>query len=217
MANIAVLLSGSGAYDGAEINEAVLTLLHIEKNGGQYQCFAPNVTQMHTINHLNGDTSDSTRNVLEESARIARGEVKPLSELRVDDFDALILPGGFGVAKNFCDFAVKGAEMTVNTEVLAVCKSFVDTQKPAGYMCIAPVLLPKVYGEGIQCTIGNDPEVASALETMGASHVECAVDDIVADDNHRVVTTPAYMLAKSVSDADAGISKLVARVVTMAS
>lgn len=217
MAKIAVLLSGSGVFDGAEVNEVVLTLLHIEKHGGQYQCFAPDIQQLHTVNHLNGESRKEARNVLEESARIARGNVKPLSELVVDDFDAIILPGGFGVAKNFCDFAIKGAEMTVNPEILSVCKRFVDAKKPAGYMCIAPVLLPHVYGEGIRCTIGNDQEVATAIEKMGGIHVTCDVNDIVTDDDHQLVTTPAYMLAQSVSDADAGIDKLVARVVTMAS
>lgn len=217
MANIAVLLSGAGVFDGAEVNEVVLTLLHLEKNGAQYQCFAPNIDQMHTINHLSGDTATTSRNVLEESARIARGDVKPLHELDAAEFDALILPGGFGVAKNFCNFAVAGANMDVNAEVLEVCKSFHAAQKPAGYMCIAPVLLPKVYGNGVRCTVGNDPEVVAAIETMGGVHVECAVDDIVTDDTLNLVTTPAYMLAQSISEAEQGISKLVARVVHMAS
>lgn len=212
MSKVAVLLSGSGVFDGAEVNEVVLTLLHIEKQGASYQCFAPNIAQMHTVNHLTGETDGTARNVLAESARIARGNVKPLSELEVADFDALLVPGGFGVAKNFCDFAVKGADMTVQPEVLAVCRGFAQANKPAGYMCIAPVLLPKVYGEGVTCTIGNDADVAAAIESMGGRHVECAVDDLVTDNTHKVVTTPAYMLAKSVSDADAGISKLVAQV-----
>ena len=216
MANIAVLLSGSGVYDGAEVNEVVLTLLHIEKNNGHYQCFAPNINQLHTINHVTCDTTSATRNVLEESARIARGDVKPLEEFRVEEFDALIVPGGFGVAKNFCDFAVQGPRMEVNSDVLAVCKSFHEAKKPAGYMCIAPVLLPKVYGDGIKCTVGHDQEAAHAIETMGGVHVSCEVDDIVVDDTFNVVTTPAYMLAKCVSDAEKGISKLVSRVITMA-
>lgn len=215
MANIAVLLSGAGVFDGAEVNEVVLTLLHLEKNDAQYQCFAPNIEQMHTINHVSGDIDTTPRNVLEESARIARGDVKALAELDVAEFDALILPGGFGVAKNFCNFAVAGANMDVNTDVLAVCKSFHDAHKPAGYMCIAPVLLPKVYGQGVRCTVGNDPEVVAAIETMGGVHVECAVDDIVTDDKFQLVTTPAYMLAQCVSEAEQGISKLVARVVSM--
>lgn len=216
MKKVAVVLSGSGVLDGAEINEAVLTLLHITKQGASYQCFAPDIEQMHVVDHLRGEAGGESRNVLVESARIARGEVKPLSELNAADFDALILPGGFGVAKNFCDFAVNGADMQVNEQVLAVGKAFVDARKPAGYMCIAPVLLPHIYGEGVRVTIGNDSEVAGAIEKMGGKHVDCPVHDIVVDDNHRLVTTPAYMLAENLVDAEKGISKLVEKVLYMA-
>jgi enhancing lycopene biosynthesis protein 2 len=217
MKKVAVLLSGSGVFDGAEVNEAVLTLLHITKQGASYQCFAPDVDQLHVVNHLSGDVTEEKRNVLVESARIARGEVKPLSELNVAAFDALILPGGFGVAKNFCDFAVNGAEMTVNEQVLEVGKAFVEARKPAGYMCIAPVLLPSIYGEGVRATVGYDQDVAAAIEKMGGKHVECPVDDIVVDDANRLVTTPAYMLAQNLVDAEKGISKLVEKVLYMAS
>ena len=216
MKKVAVVLSGSGVFDGAEINEAVLTLLHITKQGASYQCFAPDIEQMHVVDHLRGEAGGESRNVLVESARIARGEVKPLSELNAADFDALILPGGFGVAKNFCDFAVNGADMQVNEQVLAVGKAFVDARKPAGYMCIAPVLLPHIYGEGVRVTIGNDSEVADAIEKMGGKHVDCPVHDIVVDDDHRLVTTPAYMLAENLVDAEKGISKLVEKVLYMA-
>ncbi|WP_411358066.1 isoprenoid biosynthesis glyoxalase ElbB [Pseudidiomarina salilacus] len=216
MKKVAVLLSGSGVFDGAEINEAVLTLLHITKQGASYQCFAPDIEQMHVVDHLRGEAGSESRNVLVESARIARGEVKPLSELNAADFDALVLPGGFGVAKNFCDFAVNGADMQVNEQVLAVGKAFVDARKPAGYMCIAPVLLPHIYGQGVRVTIGNDSEVAGAIEKMGGKHVDCPVHDIVVDDNHRLVTTPAYMLAENLVDAEKGISKLVEKVLYMA-
>ncbi|MCH8491678.1 MAG: isoprenoid biosynthesis glyoxalase ElbB [Idiomarina sp.] len=214
MKKVAVLLSGAGAYDGAEINEAVLTLLHIEKKGASYECFAPNITQMHHINHLSGETTSETRNVLQESARIVRGNAKPLSELNEAEFDALIVPGGYGVAKNFCDFAVKGADMQVNPEVLAACKAFASAFKPTGYICIAPVLLPHVYGKGVRATIGNDPEVASAFTSMGGEHVECEVDDIVVCNTHKVASTPAYMLATSISEAESGIKKLVAHVLS---
>ncbi|WP_411359978.1 isoprenoid biosynthesis glyoxalase ElbB [Pseudidiomarina sp. YC-516-91] len=216
MKKVAVLLSGSGVFDGAEVNEAVLTLLHITKQGASYQCFAPDIEQMHVVDHLRGEAAGESRNVLVEAARIARGEVKPLSELNAADFDALILPGGFGVAKNFCDFAVNGADMQVNEQVLAVGKAFVAARKPAGYMCIAPVLLPHIYGQGVRVTIGNDSEVAGAIEKMGGKHVDCPVHDIVVDDNHRLVTTPAYMLAENLVDAEKGISKLVEKVLYMA-
>ena len=217
MKRVAVLLSGSGVFDGAEVNEAVLTLLHISKQGASYQCFAPDTPQAQVINHLNGEESNDQRNVLEEAARIARGEVKPLNELDVAEFDALILPGGFGVAKNFCDFAFKGAEMMINEQVEQVGKAFKDAKKPAGYMCIAPVLLPYIYGEGVRVTIGNDADVAAAIGKMGGEHVDCGVRDIVVDEAHRLVTTPAYMLAENLPDAEAGISKLVEKVLYMAS
>ncbi len=215
MKKVAVVLSGSGVFDGAEVNEAVLTLLHINKQGASYQCFAPDIKQMHVVNHLTGEAASESRNVLAESARIARGEVKPLSELDTAEFDALILPGGFGVAKNLCDFAVNGAGMTVNEQVLAVGKAFVAAGKPAGYMCIAPVLLPHVYDKGVRVTVGNDKDVASAIEQMGGTHVECSVQDIVVDESNRLVTTPAYMLAENLVDAEQGIRKLVEKVLDM--
>lgn len=216
MKKVAIILSGSGVFDGAEVNETVLTLLHIQKQGASYECFAPDVEQLHTINHLKGVESGDRRNVLEEAARITRGEVKPLTDLDAAEFDALILPGGFGVAKNFCDFAVNGAEMTVNEQVLHVGKAFKDANKPAGYMCISPVLLPHIYGKGVKVTIGKDGEVASAINKMGGEHVNCGVRDILVDDEHQLVTTPAYMLADNLPDAEEGISKLVEKVLSMA-
>ena len=216
MKKVAIVLSGSGVFDGAEVNETVLTLLHLAKQGASYECFAPDIEQMHTINHLKGVESGDKRNVLEEAARITRGDVKPLTDLDAAEFDALILPGGFGVAKNFCDFAVKGADMTVNEQVLKVGKAFVEAKKPAGYMCIAPVLLPHIYGEGVKVTIGTDGEVAGAIKKMGGEHVNCGVRDIVVDDKHKLVTTPAYMLAENLPDAEEGIRKLVEKVLYMA-
>lgn len=193
-----------------------MTLLHITKRGAGYQCFAPDIAQAQVVNHLNGEQTSEKRNVLAEAGRIARGEIKPLSELDAAEFDALMLPGGFGVAKNFCDFAENGADMQVNEEVLAIGKAFAEANKPAGYLCIAPVLLPHIYGKGVRVTVGNDKEVAGAIEKMGGIHVECPVDDIVSDDSRRVVTTPAYMLAENLVDAEKGISKLVEKVLYMA-
>ena len=216
MKNVAVLLAGSGVFDGAEVNEAVLTLLHISKQGASYQCFAPDTQQTQVINHLSGEESSEKRNVLQEAARIARGDVKPLSELNVSEFDALIVPGGFGVAKNFCDFAFKGDQMMLNEQVEHVGKAFKDARKPAGYLCIAPVMLPYIYGQGVRVTVGNDADVAATINKMGGEHVDCDVRDIVVDDNHRLVTTPAYMLAENLPDAEAGISKLVEKVLYMA-
>ncbi|WP_409424446.1 isoprenoid biosynthesis glyoxalase ElbB [Pseudoalteromonas sp. RW-H-Ap-1] len=214
MKKVAVILAGSGVFDGSEINEVVLTLLHIEKNNAQYQCFAPDIAQHHTLNHITGEEMAEPRNVLVESARITRGNIKSLTELDVTQFDALIIPGGFGVAKNLCDFAINGTNAKVNDEVLSACKAFAKANKATGYMCIAPALLPFIYNKP-QITIGNDSDTADVLTSLGAEHIECKVDDIVIDKNNKLVTTPAYMLAQSIMDADVGIEKLVSNVLAM--
>ncbi|HEK1692653.1 TPA: isoprenoid biosynthesis glyoxalase ElbB [Pseudomonas putida] len=212
---VAVILSGCGVYDGAEIHESVITLLRLDQRGAQVQCFAPNIAQMHVINHLTGEQMPESRNVLVESARIARGEVKDISEARAEDFDALIVPGGFGAAKNLSDFAVEGSECTVNPQVLALAEAFAEACKPVGLMCISPALAAKIYGPGVVCTIGNDADTAAAVTKMGGTHKECDVHDIVEDPQRKLVTTPAYMVAKSISEAAGGIYKLVDRVLEM--
>lgn len=214
MKNVAVILAGCGVYDGSEINEAILTLLHIAKNGATYQCFAPDIKQLHTVNHLTGEVMTDKRNVLTEAARIARGEVKSLIELDITQFDALIVPGGFGAAKNLCDFAVKGIQASINNDVLNACKAFAQAKKPAGYMCIAPALIPFIYNNA-QLTIGNDPDTAQALSLLGATHINCEVNNVVIDQSNKLVTTPAYMLAQTILDADAGIEKLVSSVLAI--
>lgn len=216
MAKVAVVLSGCGVYDGAEINEAVLTLLSLEQQGASYQCFAPDREQMHVINHLTGEpVAGESRNVLVEAARIARGNIKPLPEARVADFDALVVPGGFGAAKNLCDFAVAGAQMTVQADFLALARDFHQAGKPIGLICIAPVMSAAICGEGSRCTIGNEAEVAAAIEAMGGEHLECPVSEARVDTEKKLVTTPAYMLAGSVSEAYAGISDCVKEVLAL--
>ena len=212
---VAVILSGCGVYDGAEIHESVLTLLRLDQRGALVQCFAPNVAQLHVVDHYSGDEMDETRNVLVESARIARGQIKDVKELHVGDFDAVILPGGFGVAKNLSDFVVSGANCSVQADVLSATQAFVKAGKPVGLMCIAPALAAKIFGAGVICTIGKDHDTAAALTQMGAEHHECEVSDIVEDAQHKLVTTPAYMLAQSISEAAAGINKLVDRVLEL--
>ncbi|MEK1942686.1 MAG: isoprenoid biosynthesis glyoxalase ElbB [Pseudomonas sp.] len=212
---VAVILSGCGVYDGAEIYESVITLLRLDQRGVEVKCFAPNIAQHHVINHLTGEEMPETRNVLVEAARIARGEIADVREANAEDFDALIVPGGFGAAKNLSDFAVNGAQLTVQPEVLALAQAFAAAQKPIGLICIAPALAAKIFGPGVICTIGNDADTAAALGEMGAHHEDCAVDDIVEDENHKLVTTPAYMLANSISEAASGINKLVDRVLEL--
>ena len=207
MKNIAIILSGCGVYDGSEIHEAVLTLLAIEQAGAKYRCFAPNINQHHVINHVSGEVmQDEQRNVLVESARIARGDVEDLSEFYIDEFDALIVPGGFGAAKNLSDFAINCEDISINEQVLSVCQAFAKANKPAGYMCIAPVMIPLIYGEGAQGTIGQDIAIAASLTNIGLAHKACAVDDIVVDEARQLVSTPAYMLATSLVEAASGIN-----------
>lgn len=216
MKKVAVILSGCGVYDGSEIHESVLTLLAIEQNDASYRCFAPNIAQHHVINHLTGEVSEhETRNVLVESARIARGNVEDLCELREQEFDALIVPGGFGVAKNLCNFALDSDNYEVNPQVLSACQAFAKANKPAGYMCIAPAMLPLIYPKGVQGTIGLDADTASLISAKGLIHQDCNVDDIVIDHAHKLVTTPAYMLATSLMEAASGINKLVNNVLAL--
>ncbi len=216
MSRVAVILSGCGVYDGAEINEAVLTLLSLEQQGATYQCFAPDKEQMHVINHLTGEPAEGeTRNVLVEAARIARGEVLALTEADAKDYDALVVPGGFGAAKNLCNFAVAGADMEIDPEFLALARAFHQAGKPIGLICIAPVMAAAICGEGTRCTIGNDSETASAIEAMGGEHLECPVSEARVDADRRMVTTPAYMLAGKVSEAYGGISDCVTEVLAL--
>ena len=217
MNKVAVILSGSGVFDGSEIYESVLTFLRLEHHGVKYQCFAPNIDQMHVINHLTGEVAEGeTRNVLVEAARLARGEIQDLATADPNEFDALIIPGGFGAAKNLSDFAVKGADCSLNADLVRFARAIHEAGKPVGLICITPALTPKLLGTGIQCTIGNDEGVSGAIETMGGQHQACAVDQIVVDSENKVVTTPAYMLAGSISEAGAGINKLVDKVLQMA-
>jgi len=212
---VAVILSGSGVYDGAEIHESVITLLRLDQRGAQVQCFAPNIAQLHVINHLTGEEMPETRNVLVESARIARGNIKDIREANVEDFDALIVPGGFGAAKNLSNFAVEGASCSVQPQVLELAEAFAEAGKPVGLMCISPALAAKIYGPGVTCTIGNDADTATAMNKMGATHEDCAVTDIIEDKARKLVTTPAYMLAQNISEAASGINKLVDRVLEL--
>jgi len=214
---IGVVLAGCGVYDGSEIHEAVITLLAIDRAGAEAVCMAPNVNQMHVINHISGEPmAGDSRNVLIESARIARGNIKDIEQVKATDIDALILPGGFGAAKNLCDFAIKGADCTVNPEVARLVKEIVAAKKPLAAVCIAPALIAKVLGDlAPKLTIGTDADTANALESMGAEHVNCPVREFIVDREHRLVSTPAYMLAGRISEAAEGIEKTVKTLLEM--
>ena len=193
MKKFAVILSGCGVYDGAEIHEAVLTLLSIRQHGGVYEIFAPDIDQYHVVNHLTGQEVAETRNVLVESARIARGKIRELKDFNADDFDALMLPGGFGVAKNLCDFAIKGTDCDVNPDVANAVSAMHRAGKPIGALCISPVLVSKVL-ENVKVTIGQDEQTAEGIRQMGGTHVTATHGEVVVDETNNVFTTPCYML-----------------------
>ncbi len=202
----AVVLSGCGVYDGAEIHESTMTMLSILEEGGEYQCFAPDIPQYHVINHLTGEEMNESRNVLVESARIARGDIKPLSAFKAADFDALIFPGGFGAAKNLSTVAFDGANATVNQEVEDAIKQMLAVHKPIGALCISPAVVARVI-QGVEVTIGNDPGTVEAIEKMGSKHVVTTHGQVVHDHKYNVFTTPCYMLDATILDIkeDAGL------------
>lgn len=216
---IGVVLSGCGVYDGTEIHEAVLALLAIDRAGAEAVCMAPNIEQMHVVNHLTGQESKGERrNVLEESARIARGNIKDIAAVKADDIDGLILPGGFGAAKNLSDFAVRGENCKVHPEVQRLIKEFAEMKKPQAACCIAPAVVAKAFeGSSVRptLTIGNDREVGGQLEKMGSSHKVCATTEIALDERNRIVSTPAYMTGKSIGEVAEGIEKTVKKLVSM--
>ena len=197
MKKFAVVLAGCGVYDGAEIQEAVLTLLAIEKNGGAYQVFAPDILQYDVINHLSGKAMAEQRNVLVESARIARGDAKPLNEFDANEFDAIIFPGGFGCAKNLSTWAIEGDQCTVNTDVEKAIRAMITAGKPIGAMCIAPVILGKLI-KGTRLTTGNDKASGDFIQRMGSDYVPASHGEVVVDKERKLFTTPCYMLDASI-------------------
>lgn len=217
MAKIGVLLSGCGVYDGAEIHEAVVTLLALDRAGAEILCLAPDMEQREVINHLTGQPMAEKRNVLVESARIARGNIRDVRDVQATDIDGLILPGGFGAAKNLSDFATKGNRATVQPEVKRLLTEMAKAGKPIGAICIAPATLTAaLIGSSPEVTIGDDPSTAAAIEAMGGKHHTTAVEEIWVDRKNRLVTTPAYMLGPGIKEVAAGIEKLVEKVLELA-
>ncbi len=215
--NIAVLLSGCGVFDGAEIYESVITLLELDKAGATAICMAPDIPQLKVVNHLTNSQMDEKRNVLVEAARLARGKILNIKNVNVNDYDALILPGGFGAALNNCNFAIEGANGKVDPQVAKLVNSFFTAGKPIGAMCIAPALLAlALKGEAVKLTIGSDQGVAGIIQTLGHQHINCQSSEIAVDEKFKIVTTPAYMTATSISEAAAGITKLVKKVIELA-
>lgn len=220
MPRVAVCLSGCGVFDGSEIHEAVLTLLALDQAGAEILCCAPNVDQAAVMDHLSKKPAAGTsRNVLVESARIARGNIADLAQVKASQIDALIFPGGFGAAKNLSDFADKGADCAVHPEVERLAGEMLDAGKPIGAICIAPAMLARIVGlRGMhpKMTIGNDRQTAAAMEKMGVHHADCPCESFVADEAHKIVTTPAYMLGKGPAMVFEGIRKLVGEILRLA-
>lgn len=208
MKRFAVVLAGNGVFDGAEIHEATLTLWAIEKQGGNYEIFAPDIQQHHVINHLTGEEMDDTRNVLVESARIARGQIRDLKEFNADEFDAIIFPGGFGAAKNLSTVAFDGANAKVNPDVEKAVKGMHEKKKPIGALCIAPAFIAKILGNVI-VSIGQDEDTISVIEEMGATHTKSSHGDVIIDEENNVYSTPCYMLDANILDIAKGTENIV--------
>jgi len=214
---VGVVLAGCGVYDGAEIHESVLTLLNLDKAGAQIVCIAPDIPQHHVINHVAGQEAvGESRNVLTEASRIARGDIKDIQKVNASDLDALIFPGGFGAAKNLCDFAFKNKDCSVNPEVERLITEMHAARKPIGFICIAPTIAAKVLGKHHpSLTVGSDEDTAGAIEAMGGKHVTHKVDEVEVDKDNKIVSTPAYMLGPSIRNVAAGIEKLVVEVLEL--
>lgn len=215
MSKIGIVLSGCGVNDGSEIHEAVITMLELDKAGADMLLMAPNIDQLHVINHATGEEMNDSRNVLVESARISRGDIEDIAVVTSENVDALIFPGGFGVAKNLSDYAMAGVECSVNPDVLRLSREVHNEGKPIGAICIAPAIMATILSGETELTVGFDEQTASDIDAMGAKHVLCPVDEIVVDKEKKVVSTPAYMEAKSIKEAALGIEKLVAEILNM--
>jgi len=215
---VGVLLAGCGVFDGSEIHEAVLTLLFLNRAGARAVCMAPDIDQLHVINHLTQEAVEDKRNVLMESARICRGDIVDIESITAQQLDALIIPGGFGAAKNLSNFAVAGPQAQVHPQVDRLLNEMATAAKPIGALCIAPVTLTKALADfKPEVTIGTDVGTAGAIETMGGVHHNCRVDEIFIDRAHKIVTTPAYMHNAQIAEVSVGIEKLVNEVMALAS
>lgn len=219
MPKVGIVLSGCGVYDGSEIHEAVITMLALDRAGAEKIMMAPDIDQLHVINHLTGKEMEGEgRNVLVEAARIARGDIKSISEVTEKDLDALIFPGGFGVAKNLSDYAMSGPDCTVNPEVARLTLAIHKAGKPIGVICIAPTMMAKILGAeeiSADLTIGSDESTANDIKAMGSNHIICPVTETIVDKEKKIVSTPAYMEAKNIAEVADGIEKLVKDVLAL--
>lgn len=206
---IAMILSGSGVYDGSEIHEATMLMLSIVNNGMTYTAFAPNINQHHVINHLTGEEMKETRNVLIESARLVRGNISDLKEYDPSEFDALVIPGGFGAAKNLSNYAFKGKDMDVNADVTNAIRRTLELHKPIGFVCISPVIAAKVVGKNVHVTIGSDPTTAEDINSLGGQHIEKDITEVAVDQDNLIFSTPCYMSAHNIGEIYEGCNNMI--------
>lgn len=199
MKKFAVILCGCGSMDGSEIHEAVMTLLAIDRNEYEYSIFAPNDNQYHVVDHVSGQATDEKRNMMVEAARIARGQIRPLEECKVEEFDAVVFPGGFGAAKNLFTYAIDGKDCTVREDVATLIRAFHARKKPIGALCIAPVMIAKVLGD-VTITVGNNESTIENVLSFGSKHINTLQKGVIADKQNMVFTTPCYMLPARISD-----------------
>ena len=199
MKKFAVILCGCGTLDGSEIHESVMTLLAIDRNDCEYSIFAPNDTQYHVVNHITHEEMPESRNMLLEAARIARGKIRPIGECDVNEFDALVFPGGNGSAKNLFTYALQGAQCTVREDVAALIRAFHTQHKPIGALCIAPVMIARVLGD-VTVTVGTDQHTIQDVESFGTHHICSQQKGVVSDKKNLIFTTPCYMLPARISD-----------------
>ena len=218
MPKVGVVLSGCGAQDGAEIHESVITLLALDRAGAEVTIMAPDMNQFHVINHLNNEEIDTSRNILIESARIARGNIVDVATVTGNELDALIFPGGTGMAKNIFDYAMAGPDCIVIKDVQRLTMEIIDAGKPLGAICIAPVMVAKVLqrmGRGGKVTGGCNEQITTDINSMGIETESVDAGEIVVDEKNKIVSTPAYVEAKSIKEAAEGIEKLVTKVLEM--
>lgn len=215
--SIAVVLCGSGYLDGSEIREAVLTLLALSTEKVTVECFAPDAFQNDVVNHLTGQNENSQRNMLTEAARIARGDIKSLSDLKVENHSSIIIPGGFGAAKNLCDFAIKGSSGSVRKDLSALLNEFYDQKKPIGAICIAPAVVALAFkNKNFKLTLGQSCEASQEIEKLGHTHVEKKTSEVLVDLENKIITTPAYMYDDGeLSEIFMGITTLVKEVIKL--
>jgi len=201
---VAVILSGSGVYDGSEIQESLFTLLAISENKGTYECFAPDKKQFHVINHLTGEVTNEERNVLVESARVARGKVQNITSLNVNEFEGLVIPGGYGVAKNLNEWAISGHESEIDSSISKVINEFYDAKKPIVALCISPTLIAQALKNKtkVSLTVGNTKDknaegikaVQKGIESLGAEIIEKEITEVHVDLENKIISAPCYML-----------------------